>query len=151
MAFSADGDLWMMCDITTSALNASNTGSGAVEKHKAMGTFGNNALFRIPTRGPEAGIPRCFATGPMECELTGFAFTPEGDAILLAVQHPGEYRGTRGEPGQPETETVEIALRDLAGRPFTQVRTVPVGSNFPSGRRGETPRPAVVVIRPKAG
>ena len=148
MAFSPDGDLWMMCDITTSALNAPNQGAGAVAKHQAMGTFGNNALFRIPTRGPRAGQPHCFATAPMDAEFTGLAFTPDFDALLLSVQHPGEHRGTRGAPGQPTEETVDLLLRDLDGRPFTQVRTVPVGSNFPSGRTGDTPKPAVVVIRP---
>lgn len=102
-----------------------------------MGTFGNNALFRIPTRGPRAGQPQCFATGPMDAEFTGFAFTPDYDAILLADPHR-QTRGTRRRAGQP-TKTVELRLRDLDGRPFTQVRTVPVGIEPPSGRAGDMP------------
>ncbi len=30
------------------------------------------------------------ASAPVEAELTGPAFTPDGKILLLAVQHPGE-------------------------------------------------------------
>lgn len=146
LCFAPDGELWVMCDVTTPALNHSNADGGG--KHRNMGVFGNNALFRIATSGPDAGQPRCFATGPMDCEMTGLNFTPAGDAVLVSVQHPGEYRGTHGHPGQPEVETVEFTLHDNEGKEFKQLRTVPVGSNFPTGRKGATPKPAVVIIRP---
>jgi hypothetical protein len=40
----------------------------------------------------------------------------------------------------------EITVLTRAGERFTQRRTVPLGSNFPSGRAGDPPRPCVVVI-----
>jgi len=63
------------------------------------GIFGNNAIFVIPTSGPDAGIPRCFATAPMESEFTGLFFTPGGESLLVAVLHPGERYGARNTPG----------------------------------------------------
>ena len=59
------------------------------------GAFGNNSCWVIPSSGPQAGQAFCFATGPMECELTGLALTPEGEQLFLAVQHPGERHGSR--------------------------------------------------------
>ncbi len=31
-----------------------------------------------------------FASGPVEAEMTGPAFTPDGGTLFLAVQYPGE-------------------------------------------------------------
>lgn len=151
LVFDADANLWMVCDITTPTHNYAVTRdskdkSGPGDKN-FLGVFGNNAMFMIPTSGPNAGVPCCFATGPMECELTGPTFTPDGRTLILAVQHPGELYGTRDqsrEQNAQEDRTLKIAARD--GTLFEQHRTVPLGSNFPSGRPGEVPRPGVVCI-----
>jgi secreted PhoX family phosphatase len=152
LVFDADGNLWMVCDITTPAHNfpvnraESATAPGA---KNFPGVFGNNAMFMIPTTGPHAGVPFCFAIGPMECELTGPTFSPDGRTLILSVQHPGELYGTRSHWASSLPPTVvrgvQIATRD--GKPFTQKRTVPLGSNFPTGRPGEVPRSCVVCIR----
>ncbi|MDA0323543.1 MAG: hypothetical protein O2923_12630 [Verrucomicrobia bacterium] len=61
------------------------------------------------------------------------------------MQHPGEWFGARGSREQDHVlRTVEIAGRD--GRTIKQQRKVPLGSNFPSGRLGDLPRPSVVCI-----
>ena len=152
LAFSPEGDLWMVTDITTSAQNfpVNRDESSAPGSRKFPGVFGNNAMFMIPTAGPRAGQPRCFATGPMDCELTGPCFTPYGD-MLLAVQHPGEAGGTRGAPNvqQPlEIRDREVHIMGRDGRVFVQKRTVPIGSNFPANKLGAVPKPCVVCIRP---
>lgn len=152
LAFDSFGNLWMVTDITTSAHNFPvNRDEGSAPGTKRFpGVFGNNAMFMIPTAGPEAGQPRCFATGPMECEFTGPCFTPDG-MILMSVQHPGEARGTRGDPNvdQPlEIRDREIRIMGRDGRIFLQKRNVPLGSNFPANRPGAVPRPCVVCIRP---
>ena len=39
-----------------------------------------------------------FASGPVQAELTGPAFTPDGKALFLAVQHPGEESESPSNP-----------------------------------------------------
>ena len=39
-----------------------------------------------------------FASGPVESELTGLFFTPDGKTLFLAVQHPGEATKDVSEP-----------------------------------------------------
>ena len=158
LAFDDDGHLWMVTDIATAAHNNAvdrgAEGSRPGDKN-FQGIFGNNAVFCIPTSGPREGQPACFAIGPMECELTGPCFLP-GGGLLLSVQHPGELHGTRARAGGalPPEETRELQIAGRDGRLIRQVRTVPLGSNFPSGTPGRAPRPCVVQIRraaPAAG
>lgn len=148
LAFDPAGNLWFVCDISTERHNhpvdrAGATGPG---QSRFRGVFGNNGLFCVPTAGPLAGRPQPFAIGPTECELTGLTFSPDGETLILSVQHPGEFFGTRGGPGRPsEVErTLKLAARD--GSVFEQTRVVPLGSNFPSSKRGDAPRPCVVCI-----
>ncbi len=151
LAFDAQANLWMVCDITTTRHNfpvsrdegdKTNPGNSGF-----VGVFGNNAMFMIPTAGEKAGQPLCFAIGPMECELTGPTFTDDGHTLLMSVQHPGEMNGTRGATaGLPASEERQMRLAARDGTLFDQTRTVPVGSNFPDGK-GLTPKPCVVAIR----
>jgi uncharacterized protein len=130
LVFDPAGSLWITCDLAGDTV------------------FGNSSLFMVPTRGPSAGRPICFAIGPAECELTGPTFAPDGRALIVSVQHPGEQHGTRAGSGGalPASLEREITVSTRAGERFTQRRTVPLGSNFPSGRAGDPPRPCVVVI-----
>ena len=152
LVFDPDANLWMVCDISTLnhnfPINRAEAPTSPGGKN-FPGVFGNNALFMIPTAGPNAGVPSCFAIGPMECELTGPTFSPDAKSLILAVQHPGELFGTRDHWASSLPSTVvrgvEIAARD--GKVFTQRRTVPLGSNFPTGKAGDVPRSCVVCIR----
>jgi secreted PhoX family phosphatase len=151
LAFDSSGNLWMVTDITTHSLNfpVNREKNSAPGMRRFPGIFGNNAMFMIPTYGPEVGRPKCFAIGPMECELTGPCFAPDG-SLLLAVQHPGEAFGTRGDPTVPQPLEIrdrEIHITGRDGRVFVQRRVVPLGSNFPSKTVGAVPRPCVVHIR----
>ncbi len=79
MVFDDDGNLWMVTDVSSSRLN------------KGIYKFmGNNAMFMFRTEGPDAGVAYRFATGPVECEMTGPTWTPDGSTLFLSVQHPGE-------------------------------------------------------------
>ena len=133
LAVDPGGDLWMVTDIGTSTQNSDKNG----------GSFGNNSCWVIPTSGPQAGEALCFATGPVECELTGLALTPSGDNLFLAVQHPGERHGAR-TAAAAEARTFNLELSN--GEPLKQLRWVPLGSNWPSSKAGAVPRPGVVVI-----
>ena len=154
MAFDSREALWFATDVTTPVLNLPVTreGDSAPGGKSYLGTFGNNGLFRVPTRGPRTGEPQAFAIAPMEAELTGFNFLPDGH-LLLSVQHPGEENGARGRPGVWKRDEVidrevRVAARD--GSVVTQLRNVPLGSNYPDSRPGAVPRPALVLVRPAA-
>jgi secreted PhoX family phosphatase len=151
LCFDPAGNLWVLTDISALALNAEveREGTSAPGSDRFAGVFGSSALFMIPTAGPRAGIPHCFATGPAECELCGVTFSPDGETMFLSVQHPGELHGIRGRPGSGLPTSVERRIRVAArdGTLFEQLRTVPLGSNWPSGVLGRAPRPSVVAIR----
>ncbi|MBX9767461.1 MAG: DUF839 domain-containing protein [Bdellovibrionales bacterium] len=79
MAFDPQGNLWVCSDIS-----GAETGKGPYK------TFGNNSLFVIPMSGAQAGQVIRVATAPIDAELTGPSFTPDGETLFLSVQHPGE-------------------------------------------------------------
>jgi len=106
LAFDPAGNLWMTSDISGSRI-----GAGEYE------SFGNNGLFFIPMQGEQAGQVVQVASAPVDAELTGPSFSPDGKTLFLSVQHPGE--------------------RSSAQRGLT--------SHWPDG--GDTiPRPSVVTI-----
>ncbi|MEB3176529.1 MAG: alkaline phosphatase PhoX [Synechococcus sp.] len=139
LAVDPGGALWMTTDIGTSSQN--NPGHNG-------GSFGNNSCWVIPTSGAQAGEAHCFASGPMECELTGLALNASGDSLFLAVQHPGEGHGSRRNNA---STTRAFALQLSNGEPLQQQRVVPLGSNWPSAENGAVPRPSVVVIQRNSG
>jgi len=130
LAVDRSGHVWMVTD------RAAVNGSADV--------FGNNACWLFPAAGPAAGQALLFATGPMECELTGPCFDTSDSTLFLAIQHPGEDNATH-QPGQEEIQAYTLTDRD--GGRFEQLRQVPLGSNWPSGQPGQIPRPGVVAIR----
>lgn len=147
LVFDPTGNLWMVTDITTPLHNNPVDRAGATPPGAKgfVGVFGNNALFMIPTSGPSAGVPHCFAIGPMESEMTGPTFTSDGRTLLLSVQHPGELNGTRNAARPDEVRPVQLVTRDGSAT-FTQRRTTPIGSNFPSHVPNTPPRPCVIAI-----
>jgi len=80
LTFDADGNLWVVTDISSSRLNKANE----------YNFHANNAMFMVPTIGPNAGVAFRFANMPVESEGTGPYFTPDYQTMFLAVQHPGE-------------------------------------------------------------
>jgi len=79
LTFDSYGNLWVMCDISSSWLNKDMQKS-----------FKNNSLFMIPTSGENKGKAFLFASGPIDCEMCGGNFTPDGSTMFLSIQHPGE-------------------------------------------------------------
>jgi secreted PhoX family phosphatase len=90
LTFDDSGNLWVVTDVASSSLN-----SGIYT------TFKNNGAFVMPTN-TEGGIDGTevfqFASGPVQSELTGPAFTPDGKTLFLAVQHPGEESESPDNP-----------------------------------------------------
>ena len=134
LAVDRAGNVWMVTD--RAAVNGSSD------------VFGNNTCWLFPASGPQAGSALLFASGPMECELTGPCFDPEEKTLFLSVQHPGEDNGIHMQ-GQQEVQA--HTLRDRDGQAFEQFRLVPLGSNWPARQAGRIPRPGVVAIRRRDG
>jgi hypothetical protein len=169
LAFDSQGNIWGVTDMSTEAHNGFSTGANPevlrvdhrvvgsnspsaddsnfnVRTSNLIGVFGNNFLFFIPTSGPDAGEVVPFAYGPPRCELTGPTFV--GDTLIISVQHPGEE-----VPFTPQqTLSRDIEILNLDGTLFTQKRSVPRGSNWPSNIEGNSdgpPRPSVIGIQRK--
>lgn len=153
LVFDRSGNVFVVCDISTEVANGavpSRTGNTAPGKDAFRGIFGSNAFFVIPTAGPDAGTPVCLGYGPSECEITGPTFTPAEDQLVASIQHPGEANGVRGRVS-PASVDRQFSLVTTTGTPFTQTRSVPLGSNFPSvNQLNAPPKPCVVGIRPSS-
>lgn len=79
LAFDPKGNLWLATDVSGSKINT--------ERYKA---FQHNGLFYIPMSGSNAGKIFQVASAPVDAELTGPYFSPDGKYLFLSVQHPGE-------------------------------------------------------------
>lgn len=82
LAFDTTGLLWIQTDG-----NYSNEGDFA--------GMGNNQML---IGDPETGEIKRFLVGPNECEVTGFAWSPDRKTVFVGVQHPGE-KGNSHFPG----------------------------------------------------
>src|SRR5690606_3108402 len=80
-------NLWVVTDISSSSMNKG-----------VYTSFMNNGLFVIPTSGPSKAQALQFASGPVECELTGPFFTPDEMTLFLSIQHPGENTTDLSKP-----------------------------------------------------
>jgi secreted PhoX family phosphatase len=76
------------------------TGVGSATLGKGeMGALGNNQLLACNPANAEV---RRFMTGPVNSELAGTAFTPDGRTAFINVQHPGESAPGPSDPGNPQ-------------------------------------------------
>ena len=114
LMFDARGLLWIGCDVGTSRI-----GKGE------MAAFGNNALMACD---PASGEVRRFLTGPVNCEITGAAMTPDGHTLFINIQHPGEPPSERTPADEPRKY-----------------------SNWPDFRADGRPRSATLAIRRRDG
>jgi len=87
-----------------------------------------DGLFALETEGPCRGAPKLFFRVPVGAELCGPCFTPDGDTLFLAVQHPG-------------ADGAEALIG--FGRPSTFSDPV---TRWPDFKDGMPPRPSVMVI-----
>jgi hypothetical protein len=123
LVFDRARNLWVVTDISSSRLNEDNE----YAYHK------NNAMFMVPTSGPNKGVAFRFANGPVECEITGPYFTPDERTLFVNVQHPGEMTGSASDaPG-------------VFGQEVTYTSWWPEG-NRTANENPATPKPATVVI-----
>jgi secreted PhoX family phosphatase len=112
IAFDSDGRLWVATD-------------GNSEKK----TGRTDGLWAMETEGPKRGTSKHFFRVPAGAELCGPEFTPDGETLFLAIQHPGE-----GEDNQKPPSTFE--------NPMTR---------WPDFQPNMPPRPSVMVITKRGG
>ncbi len=149
LVFDSKGNLWMVTDMSTSVQNQAvpsrtDEEGKPLSQKEIQGIFGSNGLWCMGTSGENAGQAYLFATGPIECEMTGPYFSPDEETLFLSIQHPGEANGVRQDDASEERD---FALKTTGGKDFLQTRTVPLGSNWPGKTAQEPPRPAIVAIR----
>jgi secreted PhoX family phosphatase len=53
-----------------------------------------DSVYAAETSGPRRGITRNFFSAPRGAEICGPEFTPDGRTLFLAIQHPGEEKGS---------------------------------------------------------
>ncbi|MDL2343844.1 PhoX family phosphatase [Deinococcus sp. MIMF12] len=115
LVFDPYGNLWMVTD-------NSDLGTNPI---KAF--HGNNAMFFFPTEGGNAGRAYRFAIGPVDAELTGPVWSPDGKTLFLSVQHPGE-----------DSESLDTLTSTFGAKPGTRVPrpTLVAIEGFPGWREG---------------
>jgi uncharacterized protein len=121
LVFDKARHLWVVTDISSSRLNQANE----------YGFHKNNAMFMVPTSGPNKGIAFRLANGPVECEITGPYFTPNERTLFCNVQHPGENTAS--------------AADSVFGLEATYTSWWPEG-NKTAGDNPSTPKPSTVAI-----
>jgi uncharacterized protein len=114
IVMDARGVLWIQTDA-----HATQMGKGEFVN------LPNNQMLACNPRTKEV---RRFLTGPVNCEVTGAAFTPDMRSLFINIQHPGETPSDRSDPKQPDKF-----------------------SNWPEKKAGARPRSATVWVRRKDG
>ncbi|MBL6456355.1 PhoX family phosphatase [Belnapia sp. T6] len=105
-AFDKHGRLWITTDGAPAAAGVAD------------------GLYAADTRGYGRALPRLFYQAPTGAEVCGPCFTPDGETIFLAIQHPGEDPGSSYD------------------RPSTR---------WPDFQEGMPPRPSVIATTRKGG
>jgi secreted PhoX family phosphatase len=127
LVFDNAGHLWVVTDISSSALNK----PGPNQFHA------NNAIFMIPRTGSNAGVAYRFGNMPIQAEGTGPYFTPDERTLFVNVQHPGEESDApAGAGGNPD---------DNAANAEGLTSYWPRG-NITTGQNPQKPLPSMVGI-----
>ncbi len=107
--FDNSGNLWVVTDMSSSRMNEG-----------IYTTFKNNGAFVMPADadgGVSGGDIVQFASAPVEAEVTGPAFTPDGKTLFLAIQHPGEESESKDNPSStwPDGDEPKSSLVAITG------------------------------------
>jgi uncharacterized protein len=113
-AIDADGRLW----IGTDGQSPSRVGHA-------------DGLYAMETEGALRGTSKLFFRCPNGAEMCGPVFTPDGETLFLAVQHPGE--------GDEDNKTAPPATFENPT------------SRWPDFKANMPPRPSIVVVTKKGG
>ncbi|MBL8888496.1 MAG: PhoX family phosphatase [Planctomycetaceae bacterium] len=110
LKFDPSGILWIQTDMSSSVMGNAD-----------FAALGNNMMLAADAT---SGAVRRFLTGPVGCEITGNAMTPDRCTMFINIQHPGEPADDVTDPLQPNQY-----------------------SQWPDGPTGGRPRSATIVVR----
>lgn len=100
LAFDRDGRLWIQTD-------------GDYSNVKDFAGMGNNQML---CANPVTGEIKRFLVGPVACEITGIAFTPDQKTMFVGIQHPGEKLAPshfpQGGDAVPRSSIIAISRSD---------------------------------------
>jgi len=102
LGFDQSGLLWIQTD-------------GNYKNEGDFAGMGNNQML---AGDPATGEIKRFLVGPRQCEVTGFAWSPDRKTMFVGIQHPGEKGGDSHFPdgGQSVPRSAIIAIsRDDGG------------------------------------
>lgn len=116
--FDSQGRLWV------------GTDQGSAWSRKTERADG---FYAMGTEGEERGLPRLFFRCPVGAEMCGLCFTPDGQTLFLAVQHPGTDGVKDWKPFGRESTFEDPATR------------------WPDFHPEMPPRPSIVAVRKKGG
>ncbi|OZI60193.1 PhoX family protein [Bordetella genomosp. 11] len=91
------GRLWVQTDMNLGAV-------------ATPAVFGNNGMYCVD---PATGQSKRFLVGPVGCELTGVAYTPDLTTFFVNIQHPTQAWPTAGRTPRSST----LAIRRTDGAP----------------------------------
>ncbi|MGV3569236.1 MAG: PhoX family protein [Ramlibacter sp.] len=120
-------------DVTNCMMLVGNPGQvGDGEEQTLEYTKADGSKLEVRTRvgaAPTAATLKRFLVGPVDCEITGITETPDGRAIFVNVQHPGE----------------SIVQADVAD-PAKYTSHWPGNAGYGAGGNNARPRSATIVI-----
>lgn len=97
------GRLWVQTDHSV-------PGNSGVAGRSIDQVFGHNAMFYVDQASKES---KRFLVGPLGCEITGIAYTPDLKTFFVNIQHPTGNWPVAGE--QPRSSTITVTRTD--GKP----------------------------------
>jgi len=114
-------------------------------------TMRADGLYALETDSVGGPTPHLFFRVPVGAELCGPCFTPNGETLFVAVQHPGTD-GVKNfhEPGI-EANNDDPAIGDQTFDPDKPVSFNNPATRWPDFKDGVPPRPSVVAITKQGG
>ncbi len=130
-ATSKDG--WFACPDNAAVDNRGRLWIATDQGDNWARTGHADGLYALETDGPRKGTSKLFYRVPIGAEMCGPCFTPDGETLFLAVQHPG-------------ADGAEALIG--FGRPSTFKDPV---TRWPDFREDRPPRPSVLAITKHGG
>jgi secreted PhoX family phosphatase len=132
-AIDPAGNLWIATDQGDNWVFNSGRKDDAVPAGTPQRNVSADGLYLLETEGARRGTGRMFFRCPIGAELCGPRFTPDGETLFVAVQHPGDDSADRWPLFQGPSTFENPATR------------------WPDFADGMPPRPSVVAITRQGG
>ena len=132
-AVDPDGNLWIATDQGDNWTSNSLKTDPDQPKGEIPKGISADGIWALETQGNRRGTGKMFYRVPIGAEMCGPRFTPDGQTLFVAVQHPGDDSCDKWP---------------LFKGPSTFENP---GTRWPDFKEGMPPRPSVVVITKKGG